>query len=289
MAKPGDAQAIRQEQLIMDGETLRIDDKLTQFYEYQIGETKLLGLVQGRTALGKVLTLWMYNGEEMKESLFDDNPKLSVSDENIKFIGDEFLQSQSFDNRGNDKGTGWTFTTWEWKGPENGFTKFHEVAHTDKEQYGWEIGEYHANSWRDKPHYYVPFPQFTFTEHSKQILTEGKFINEHVHIGMPIEDVVKNDPNHTGTDYYEGAPYYSYPGGISYLYNEQTGNVNYIVYDGDSLTNTVDDFLSYYGEPEASGYDEMNEADYNIFRIGNYRLRLDIKENNIFNVWFSEW
>ena len=123
----------------MDGETLRIDDKLTQFYEYQIGETKFLGLFQGKTALNKSLTLWMYDGEEMKESLFDGNPKLSITDENIKFIGDEFLQWYAYDNGGGDTGAGWTFTTWEWKGSENGFTKLYEVAHTDKEPFGWEM------------------------------------------------------------------------------------------------------------------------------------------------------
>ena len=69
-----------------------------------------------------------------------------------------------------------------------------------------------------------------------------------------------------------------------------TDNVNYIVYAGDSLTNTVDDFLAYYGEPQASGYDELTEENYHIFRIGNYRLLFDMKENgDISSVWFSEW
>ena len=76
MAKPGDEQAVKQEQLVMGGETLRINKDLTQFYEYQIGETKFLGLFQGKTALSKILTLWLYDGEEMKESLFNGNPEL---------------------------------------------------------------------------------------------------------------------------------------------------------------------------------------------------------------------
>ena len=53
----------------------------------------------------------------------------------------------------------------------------------------------------------------------------------------------------------------------------------YITLDGGLITNDLDSIISILGKPVESGYDEMEDTNYTIFHIGEYRLKVDGNES----------
>ena len=89
----------------------------------------------------------VYADGEMKAIKFDDYAGLAVSNDTVKIVGDHYLQSYSyFNGMGDpDEGTGWTFTTWKWDPTKNTFSEYDTRAFTDKEDFGWEMGNIKLN------------------------------------------------------------------------------------------------------------------------------------------------
>ena len=117
----------------------------------------------------------------------------------------------------------------------------------------------------------------------------GMLINEAVHIGISIDEVLKEFPYYIENNYYEGGRFYSFPGGFSYFYDEITREITIIALAGRSVTNNLAELKQVLGQPIDSGYDEMENEEFKVFAIGEYTLRIGLSENGeLSTVWYTK-
>ncbi|MDW0116102.1 hypothetical protein QTL97_04085 [Sporosarcina thermotolerans] len=197
---------------------------------YTFGEYTIFSLARQETTKLNLITAWAYDGEKLKEIQFDGKVEVQASHPTFRAIEDSYLQMYLDSEDTMDAVPGWTFTTWKWHPEKMSFAFHFERSYTDQEEFGLASGEYLAGKWHEYQHFYLAFPQYTFTDQSTALLSEGMFINQNVQLGQPIDKLLQERNDWVGHDYYEGGPYYEFPGGYTYFYNEGTQDVSFIVY-----------------------------------------------------------
>ena len=135
--------------------------------------------------------------------------------------------------------TGWIFKTWAWEPKESRFTGYDIIEYTDKVEYGRGNGEIVVESWQGNKHDYAAFPRLNLPENMKDLIKQGMLLDNGIHIGKPIDEVLAELPNHVGHDYYNGGKYYKYPNGVSVFYDEITREVSNIMVGGRTFINDL--------------------------------------------------
>lgn len=291
LAEVGDETGVLQEHLSIQDEQLVVNKQNDSFHVKNFGDKTILSLAQVLASNYSEVHMWMYAEDELKEIKFHEENAITVSSEDVRFIGENFVQTYTYFNGMGDpnEGIGWTYTTWKWDPAHYRFEKYYEDAFTDKEQFGWETGEYITGLWNKHENYYVSFPELTFTEDSEKLAMNGMLMKDSIALGNSIDKLLQENPNFVEQSYYEGGPYYTYPGGFSYFYDELTKEITYIVLDGDTLTNSLEEMEQIIGVPADSGYDEMNLEYYRRYYLDKYTLDMRLNENNeISTFWYYE-
>ena len=283
LADLGGKSGYLQSQLADTSFTLNLDD--SAFQEYNFNGRTLIAANEIQSSNVLTAQMWTYAAGEMKEINFDGSPELVLSNSKIKFIRDEFMQSYLYDN----SAVGWFFTTWKWNSTKLSFTEFSVTDYTDRDEYGWEAGEHVVSEWIEKEHYYVAFPEITLTKKTSKLIEKGMLLDNGIHIGMPIDDVLEQLSEPTDEGYYEGGPYYSFDENGSYFYDEVTRVVTNIIIGGGSLTNDPSTMESLFGVPSESGYDDFENVNYKNFLIGDYTLKIEeTKKSELSRIWLRK-
>ncbi len=282
---------VLQEALSISAENIVINlhEERFPFKEYTFGEQTIVSLAQIESSNSSYLNMWLYAEGELKEIQIEDGLYLGTSTRNLKFIGNNYMQSYTYFNGmvDSDEGVGWTFSTWKWNPQNYRFSEYTTESFTDNEDFGWETGEQLIQHWNDYEQYYVPFPELTFTKKTKKLAMNGMLMKDSIRIGIPIDKVLKKYPDYMWTDYYEGGEFYAYPGGFSYFYDEITRGVSYIILDGRSLTNELGELEDILGKSIDSGYDDYEEVYYQTYLLGDYTLKVTSTESDeILSIWY---
>lgn len=271
---------------------LQIDGLLTNFEEslgtYTLGEYTIFSLARKESPKLNLITAWVYDGERLKEIQFDGKGDVEASTPTFRAIEDGYLQIYLDSEDTMDAVPGWTFTTWKWHPEKLSFAFHFERTYTDQEEFGLASGEYLVGKWHEYQHFYLAFPQYTFTEQSKALLSEGMFINQNVQLGQPIDKLLQERDDWVVHDYYEGGPYYEFPGGYTYFYNEGTQDVSFIVVSKMALTNSTEELRTLLGKPEKKVFDDIFNEYIEYYTFGEYRLLIfSTIEDEMKSLWLS--
>ena len=107
-----------------------------------------------------------------------------------------------------EEGTGWTFTTWKWNPLNNHFEDYYTESFTDKEPYGWELGDYISGIVEQlRPTTRHSHILFTWMS-PNNLAKNGMLMKENVQIGSSIDSLLASNLNFHENSYYEGGPYY---------------------------------------------------------------------------------
>ncbi|MHA6261349.1 hypothetical protein ACXYMX_15910 [Sporosarcina sp. CAU 1771] len=253
------------------------------FQLYSFNEQSLVGAFSSQTEHNNVLALWHYSNGEMKEVLFDKNKTVAISTKTLKFIDEDYMQAYLYVK---SEETGWHFTTWKWDSSTSMFTEYDSTRHTDAEEYGWTLGEMVANNWEEMDYDYVSFPHLTLPDDLKALIEKGMLLDNNVYIGKPIDEMLNEYPDHTGDDYFNGGYYYMYPNGMTIFFDEAIGEINSISLNGQNFLNDLTSVQKMLGTPTEEGYDEMEDIDYQLYKIGPYDVYVYVTHTGEFShIW----
>ena len=263
---------------------LAVIDRDTSLYQQYIFDDKTI--LASFTSEGS-LTMWIYIDGQMQQITFDEQPQLILTGNEVKFIEDQYLQTYYYTDE--DDSIGWIYTTRIWDEENYSFTTVDTATYLQDDAFGWETGEFLTQSWHEHAADYVAFPHITLSDEFAEHVSEGMLLNNGIHLGMSIDKVLEESPDYLHHDYYEGGPYYSFPGGSSYFYDEVTREITFITLNGGMITNDYDSMLAILGDPIESGYDEMESVDYAIFHIGENRLKVESHEfDQVRGFWLTK-
>ncbi|WP_438317296.1 hypothetical protein [Sporosarcina sp. FA9] len=258
--------------------TLNLDRAFSIPYSFN-GE-QFIVWVQPEATNVNTLGMWRYTDGEIKSVQFDVESTLIVSHQQMKFLKDTYLQVYFYNNDDSDEdGIGWIYRTWKWDNDTAKFTEHAVKKYTQNTRYGWESGEYTTKLWHEHSGEYVLFPEMTMTDEVIDLIKNGQLLDNDIRIGQSIDKVLGIMPDYTVNEYYEGAPYYSFPGPSSYFYNEVTREITGISLSAGSLTNDLASIKAIFGDPDEDSYDEMEEIYVLLYTVGDYLLRVNYDEN----------
>ncbi|MDN4608082.1 hypothetical protein [Sporosarcina highlanderae] len=256
---------------------------------YTLGEYTIFSLARQDRPNLNLIRSWAYDGEKLKEIQFAGKGEVEASHPTFRAIEDSYLQMYLDLEDTADAVPGWTFTTWKWHPEKMSFAFHFERSYTDQEEFGLASGGYLVGKWHKYQHFYLAFPQFTFTDQSKALLSEGMFIDQNVQLGQPIHKLLQERNDWVGHDYYEGGPYYEFPGGFTYFYNEGTQDVSFIVVSKMALTNSTDELRALLGESDKKVFDDINNEYIEYYTFGGYRLLIFSSiEDEVTSLWLSK-
>ncbi|MFJ7932808.1 hypothetical protein [Sporosarcina sp. NPDC096371] len=278
LAEVDGAHGVLQEQLAKDLENVSVNFDESSFQQYTFGDKTMITWIAPDGVDDGILTMWSYTDGKMRQVTFDDEQQLSITGDQVKFIEDHYLQTYIYHNDG-QKGIGWFYTTWQWNAANHSFTTYDTTQYVRDDAYGWESGEYHAKLWHEHEAEYIAFPHITLTNDFAESVKKGMLLENTIHLGKSIDEVLNQSPDYLNHDYYEGGLYYAFPGGSSYFYDEQTRKITFITLNGGMVTNDIDSIISIFGKPVDSGYDDIEVSNYTIFHVGDYRLKVDSDES----------
>lgn len=268
--------------------TLNLDRAFSTPYVFN-GELFIVW-VQPEASNVNTLRMWRYTDGEIKSVQFDEESTLIVSHQQMKFLKDTYLQVYFYNNHDSDgDGIGWIYRTWKWNADTAKFTEHAVKKYTEDTPYGWESGKYTTELWHEHAGEYVLFPEMTMTDEVIDFIKNGQLPGNDIRIGQSIDKVLGIMPDYTANEYYEGGPYYSFPGPSSYFYDEVTREITGISLAGDSLTNDVDSIKAIFGEPDEDIFDEMEQNYVLMYTVGGYRLHVNYDENGeVRALWLFE-
>ncbi len=266
------ADGVLQEHLASDlkGASIQLDESPFQINTFN--EKTMLTWIAPEGEKNGTLTMWGYLDGEMKQVSFDDEKQLVITGNQVKFIKEQYLQTYTY-NDGTDesKGVGWYYTTWQWDATAYAFSTFDTTQYIKDDANGWESGEFLSKLWHEHESEFISFPHITLTSEFAGLVEKGMLFDNSFQLGDSIDSVLEKFPDFLNHDYYEGGTYYSYPDG-SYFYDESTREITFITLNGGLLTNDLSSIISILGEPDESGFNEMEQANYVLFYSGANQL-----------------
>ena len=280
---------VLQEHLTADLEAVSINLDKSPFKISPFGDQTMITWITPEAADSNTLTMWNYTDGKIQPVTFDDESQLIITGNQVKFIEDHYLQTYIYNNGSDDsEGIGWFYTTWQWNATARDFTKYDTTQYVQDDMYGWESGEYNTQLWHEHEADYIAFPHITLTNDFAEWVKKGTLLNNSIQLGDSIDKVLAETPDYLSTDYYEGGPYYSFPGGSSYFYDELTREITFLTLNGGMITNDLDSIISILGKPVESDYDDLENTNYAIFHIGEHQLKVNSSESGqISGFWLS--
>lgn len=252
---------------------------------YQIADKTFIDIFISESSNIRSHRLWYFTNGELKRVTFDDEKELYASNNKLKFIDNEYMQSVVYDNAGmGEHGIGWHFHTWIWEADNDRFNEYNHRTYTDDQEYGWEIGEMISEDWYEYEDYYVQFPRITFTEKDVKLMKRGMLVDKSVQIGDSIDKLVERmtrESDYVEEDYYNGGKYYSFSTPFSYFYDEQSQEIHLIYISGAALTNDVQSIRQLLGEPIESSFSDMENVYVDQFIVGDYMVTMDHDEGEV--------
>lgn len=225
---------------------------------------------------------------------------LNTSTTKLKIIKDTYIQTYSYNN---GEPMGWTFMTYKWE-PKQNKLSFKDASELiiDEDVYDFDMyfDAYKevVDEWHAYPYAYEGFPHISLSADFVKEINKGRFLGEEIPLGEPIEAFIKENPDHLGTDYYEGGPFYNYPSGELYFFDEITEEINQFAYNGSSLQTTVAKFIELVGEPiEDTGTIDEDDPAYDyfidnnhmmVFEFDKYNLTIEYEDDKILTIWINE-
>ena len=284
-----DTHAILQEHLAADLEAFNMNLDRSPFKTYTFDDQTIITWIATEATNSGTLSMWIYTEGQIQPVTFEGEPQLAITGNQVKFIEDHYLQTYIYnDDSEENKGIGWFYTTWQWNTTAHDFTAYDTTQYIQDDAYGWESGEYNTQLWHEHEADYIAFPHITLTNDFAEWVKKGTLLNNSIHLGDSIDKVLEETPDYLYTDYYEGGPYYSFPGGSSYFYDELTREITFLTLNGGMITNDLDSIISIFGKPVESDYDDYENTNYAIFHIGEYRLKVNSSESGqISGFWLS--
>ena len=290
LAEVNGTEGFLQDHLAKDLENVQMNLEASSFQEYAFGDQMMITRIQPEATNVGRLTMWHYTDGEIQKVHFDEEQGLFVTSNKVKFIKDRYLQTYLYNNGSDEnEGVGWIYTTWKWDAAAHDFITYDIAKFTKDEEYGWVTGEYLTELWHKHGREYVLFPEITLTKETIALVEKGMLLDNSIHLGKSIDEVLEEFPDYISHDYYEGGYYYGFSGGSSYFYDEVTREITYITLSGASVINDLDSIKSIFGKPVDSGYDDMEETDYALFDIGEYKLEVNSSEAGVVKgIWLSK-
>lgn len=280
---------VLQEHLTADFESVSINLDKSPFKISPFGDQTMITWINPEAEDSNTLTMWSYADGKIQPVTFDDESQLIITGNQVKFIEDHYLQTYIYNNGSDDsEGIGWFYTTWQWNATARDFTTYDTTQYIQDDAFGWESGEHNTQLWHEHEADYIAFPHITLTNDFAEWVKKGTLLNNSIHLGDSIDKVLGETPDYLYTDYYEGGPYYSFPGGSSYFYDELTREITFLTLNGGMITNDLDSIISILGKPVESDYDDLENTNYAIFNIGKYRLKVNSSESGqVSGFWLS--
>lgn len=284
-----DTHGVLQDHLATDLEAVSINLDKSPFNMYTFGDQTMITWISPEAANSNTLTMWSFANGEMQQATFEGEPQLVITGNQVKFIEDYYLQTYIYNNGSDEeKGIGWFYTTWRWNVIAHDFTAYDTTQYIEDDAYGWESGEHNTQLWHEHEADYIAFPHITLTNDFAEWVKKGTLLNNSIHLGDSIDKVLEETPDYLYNDYYEGGPFYSFPGGSSYFYDELTRDITFLTLNGGLITNDLDSIISILGEPVEIDYDELENTNYAIFHVGEYRLKVTSSESGqVSGFWLS--
>lgn len=246
---------------------------------YQFAEKTFIDIFISESSNIRSHRLWYFTNNQLQRVTFDGEKELYTSNNTLKFIDNEYMQSVVYDNAGmGEHGIGWHFHTWIWEADHNRFSEYDHRPYTANQEYGWEIGEMIAENWYEYEHYYVQFPRITFTEKDVKLIEQGMLVDKSVQIGDSIDKLFERmtqESDYVEEDYYNGGAYYAFSSLFSYFYDEQLRDIHIILMAGTALTNDVQSIRQLLGEPIESSFSDMENVYIDQFIVGDYMVKMD--------------
>lgn len=241
---------------------------LKQAYSLNMGDHTILAILQSDEHGNYNPYLFtIKNGEVVQ--LHSDSAFGPISDNEMKVIDQEYIQTAYDMGEGN-----WKFTTWKFDAQTYTLMKADETVLDDKEINGVKSGEYWYNLWSEKKEHYFPFKNLQLSKDVIEKAKQGIPLGNPYPIGTNIENIKKANPDYMEKGIYNNSPYIMYPD-ITFYYEEDTEIIKAVSIPGERVKTTLAEIEKLFGKP-AKIISLPNDAGQQlIYMADKYIIKID--------------